>query len=123
MGVNRSSSPRRAWYPSGPRLDGSSSSSYSAPAPDINPNPSNYKILLAEERGKFLIIKLQYPNCTNFEGNKILVYKGVKLIDLVNQKLIDPHFFENKKYVSPIARFIPTEEGLRMAQIFVQSMK
>lgn len=127
MGVNGSSknTPRRAWYPSGPWLDGVKPlPSYSQPSPPAgNPDPSNYKILLLTEVGDYLIVKLNYPNCTNFEGNKILVFQGVKLIDLMNQKLIDPHFFQDAKYASPVARFTPTEEGMIMARAFVDAME
>lgn len=98
-----------------------SSSSYdgspnSCPAPDTkNPDPNNYKIVDHKKVGDFLIIQINYPNCTNFEGNKILVYKGVSLKNLLMQKLIDPHFSSNSKYYSPIARFVPNVEGWSMA--------
>lgn len=119
-----SRTPRRAYYPSGPWIDGiRPAESYAAPAPDPrNPDPGNYKVILVEEHGNYLIVKLNYPNCTNFEGNKILVFSGVKLIDLMNQRLIDPHFFQDKKFASPVARFIPTPEGLNMARKFVVAM-
>ena len=48
---------------------------------------------------------------------EILVFKNVDLEDLMNQKKIDPHFSENKKYFSPIARFTPTEEGWNLAVV------
>ena len=40
-----------------------------------------------------------------------MVYKDCNIDKLKNQKLIDPHFAENKKLYSPIARFEPTIEG------------
>jgi hypothetical protein len=64
---------------------------------------------------------MQYPDCTNYEGNKILVFRGVTLIDLVNQRQIDPHFFKDAKVKSPIARFEPTPQGWTMAQVFVDA--
>ena len=81
-----------------------------------NPNPLNYKIDFAETIGKFLILIIIYPDCTNYEGKKIVVYKDVKLEALINQGAIDPHFCNNTKYSSPIARFVPTKEGLAMAR-------
>lgn len=84
-----------------------------------NPDPNNYKILSHWSCGKFLVIKIKYPDCNNYEGKKILVYKNTTLEDLIKQKSIDPHFSNNKKYKSPIARFEPTDEGLRMALDFV----
>lgn len=131
MGIGRKPSnsqnslPRRAYYPSGPWIDGIRP--YEAPAsndpPPGNPDPAKYNILAAEEADDYLIVKIHYPNCTNFEGNKILVFKGTTLLTLVNQKLIDPHFFKDKKYAAPIARFIPTDEGWKMAQVFVAGMR
>lgn len=128
---------RRTSYPSGPWVDAfgnpakSPNSTYSpaiAPLgtkdmPDGNPDPNNWKIVKAEEHGKFLILMMQYPDCTNYEGKKILVFENVSLINLVNQKLIDPHFFPaNTQYKSPIARFEPTDRGWAMAVKFARSM-
>lgn len=73
--------------------------------------------------GCFLIVKIHYPNCTNFEGNKILVFRDCTLQDLEEQVAIDPHFSDSKKYHHPIARFVPTEAGLRMAERFVRAME
>lgn len=88
-----------------------------------NPKSDNYQILDYKESDNFLVVKIKYLDCTNFEGEKILVYKNIKVIDLWNQKLIDPHFSENKDYHSPIARFIPTQEGWNMAIVFINAMK
>jgi hypothetical protein len=113
---------KRAWYPSGPRIDEHGNrivtETVYVDKPLPNPDPSNYKVVQIEEIGPFLIVQIKYPDCTNFEGNKILVFKSVKLIDLMNQKLIDPHFFESKTIASPIARFTPTKEGWNMAVRF-----
>ena len=84
--------------------------------------PSNYKIEKCQEIGKFLVLRIKYPDCTNYEGNKILVFYNVTLLDLCNQKLIDPHFCDNAKYFHPIARFITTDAGWAMATTFAQSM-
>lgn len=94
----------------------------SVPAPP-NPNPLNYQIVNSIEEGGFLIILIHYPDCTNYEGRKILVYKGVDKAHLVLQGSIDPHFSENKTKYSPIARFVPTIEGWEMAISLVKSLK
>jgi hypothetical protein len=129
MGIHKKPSsgqtPRRAYYPSGPWIDGirpPGDNPASEPSPE-NPDPNNYHLVAAEENGPYLIVMIKYPNCSNFEGNKILVYKDLNLIALVNQKLIDPHFFKDAKYASPIARFVPTTEGWKMAQVFVAGMR
>jgi len=85
-----------------------------------NPDPKNWDIIKWSEIGDYLVIKIKYLDCINYEGNKIMVYKGTTHSELVSQKLIDPHFSENKKYKSPIARFQPTGEGWEMALKFVE---
>jgi len=81
---------------------------------DPNPKPDNYQILQTSGVGDYTIIKLKYLDCTNYEGVKILVFKA-SLSNIINQKKIDPHFSDNKTYISPIARFEPTHAGLLMA--------
>lgn len=123
--------PRRAYYPSGPWINGIRPPDYNSSSSEKpkkkkrklpNPDPGNYKIVQVQEIEQFLVIRLNYPDCTNYEGNKILVFRDVTLVDLMNQRLIDPHFFQDSKYKSPIARFVPTEEGWKMAQAFCKMM-
>ncbi len=83
-----------------------------------NPRPDNYKIQRSKVVGNFLIIDIQYPDCTNYEGRKILVFEGCTLQDLKKQKLIDPHFSENKRFISPVARLEPTKKGWMYAESF-----
>lgn len=87
-----------------------------------NPDPGNYEIVKAAEKGGYLIVLINYKDCTNYEGDKILVYKGVSFQDLLDQKKIDPHFSENKDYYSPIARFVPTDEGWELAELLVDTL-
>lgn len=96
------------------------------PIPDGNPDPKNWKLIRYHENSKFLVIQLKYPDCTNYEGNKILAFESISLADLINGRWIDPHFFEEsnlaidgKKIKSPIARFEPTDRGWLMAIQFV----
>lgn len=83
------------------------------------PRPDNFERLDYAEYGPYLVLKLRYPNCTNFGGEKILVVKA-SLKDFVIAQHIDPHFAAKKATVknalpSPEARFPPTEEGWRNA--------
>ncbi len=88
-----------------------------------NPNPKNFEIIYGEQIGEYLIVKIKYPDCTNYEGIKILVYdRGTTFNDLIQQGSIDPHFSENKDFHSPIARFVPTAGGMIMAKAFVNAM-
>jgi len=67
----------------------------------------------------FLIAEVQYPNCTNFEGKKILVFKGMTIRELATLDELDPHFYEDSKL---IARFVPTCEGMSMARSLAYSL-
>jgi hypothetical protein len=85
-----------------------------------NPDAKNFHIHSAIQREKYLIADVNYPNCINFEGHKVMVYRSVTLKELQNRTEIDPHFKDGDKF-SPIARFIPTNEGWLMALDFVDS--
>ncbi len=98
-----------------------SSSSYdNGYKPD--PDPLRYKILESAQYDKYLIVKIKYLNCINYEGIKILVYENCTLPDLIEQKSIDPHFSSSKTKRSPIVRFVPTDDGWKMAHLFVLSL-
>lgn len=71
-----------------------------------NPNKYNFKILEIVEGEVFDIVRVRYPNCTTFEGVKILVvYAGSIAKDCTE---LDPHFFKDGPVV---ARFAPTIIG------------
>lgn len=89
---------------------------------DNNPDPKKFEILESGFTGDFTIIRIKYPDCENFEGEKILVYEGFVLRELMQLKEIDPHFCDGD-HLSPVARFRPTEEGLRLALSLTRSTK
>ena len=78
-----------------------------------NPNPRNFEIERYMEKFPYTLVKIKYPDCNNYEGKKILLYNCSfeQLKKQGNEVGLDPHFSNNKKYVSPIARFEPTEFG------------
>jgi len=82
-----------------------------------NPRADRYHIEKSLQVGTALILYISYPNCTNYEGRKVLVYKDMTLdrLMVLNHQLIDPHFSDSPKFISPIARFVPTDEGVRLA--------
>jgi len=89
-----------------------------------NPDPTKYRILREKRINDFLIIKINYPESINYEGNKILVFKNCTILDLVQQKEgIDPHFSDNQNFISPVARFKPDSEGWKMAEFFAENFK
>ena len=84
---------------------------------DVNPRPDNWKLIREEQYGNHLVIEVRYPNCTHYEGRKILLYRHTTLGQLIitNKGLIDPHFSDNESFLSPFARFEPTEAGWNWA--------
>lgn len=62
-----------------------------------NPDPKDFKILWIEEVYDYTIVIIHYPNCTTFEGNKLLVYSGNIKKELRMKYSIDPHFTKRGK--------------------------
>jgi len=93
-----------------------------------NPDPSNFNILKEEkfagESGKITMLMIEYPDCTNYEGKKILLFRDLTLQEILmrNDNRIDPHFSETKGRAHPFARFSPTDEGWKEATIFAEQM-
>jgi len=73
------------------------------PAP--NPDPSRWELLEKIEYEHGYVLKVRYLDCTNFEGVKVMVYKG----KYTKRPSLDPHFCDGPD--APIARFRPDTEG------------
>lgn len=87
----------------------------------INPDPKNFKIIKEEKINDLTIVEVVYPDCTNFEGKKLMAYRNddwaIFKRYLFNKKEgLDPHFCNKEDTISPVARFIPTEEGWFLAK-------
>lgn len=63
----------------------------------------------------YTLVQVKYIGATNYEGRKILLYKG----NLPDE--LDPHFCEHHK--SPVARFEPTELGWELALCLMKDNK
>lgn len=89
-----------------------------------NPNPERYGLMDYFSDGNSFAIKLKYEGCTNYEGIKILVFANTTLSKVLkqNKDKIDPHFSDNKDFISPIARFEPTTFGWNLAQNLVKKL-
>jgi len=78
------------------------------------PDPRNFNILqydAMEGRDAWIAVEVQYPDATNYEGRKIMVFRATRERFLEEcENFLDPHFCEGK-HLSPFARFEPTEEG------------
>lgn len=88
-----------------PNLGSGCSTNNSQPAP----NPSDWVLEAKAIFKNSYVLKIKYKGCTNYEGVKIIVYKG----KFKNELLRDPHFSEEEG--SPIARFRPDTEGVFLA--------
>jgi len=88
---------------------------------NVNPNPKLFKILYIDDRFKpYVLAKVHYPTCVNFDGIKLLVFKDINCKDLKSRLTLDPHF--SKDDMSPIARFSPTDEGVDLCIEFLKRM-
>ena len=84
----------------------------------VNPNPWNFTIKKATVLNGHTIMLVNYPNCTTFFGDKLLLLRGIHSTRL---NKLDPHFFDNEhNYV--VARFKPNKEGLRLARLCASSL-
>ncbi len=79
-----------------------------------NLNPGNYNLVKWVNYNNAHVVKAHYHDCTNYEGMKIMVYKG----HYEHISYRDPHFAEIHN--APIARFEPTEEGWDNACVFAR---
>ena len=89
---------------------------YSLPL-SLNPDPQNFNIITLECINGFTISVVDYPDCKNHEGRKVLVFKGDIVDKLTTAIEIDPHFTDDG--LPLIARFSPTMDGISLANSFV----
>ena len=92
----------------------SSSCCTTKPSP-VDPIPSLFKIEVLEQYDNCVLGVVNYPNCTTFDGDKVIVWINTTVSEVEGMILIDPHFLLNNKI---IARFKPTVEGFKLARKF-----
>lgn len=78
------------------------------------PNPRCFLIEYMKQIGPNVVARIRYPNCANFEGLKIVVYRDATVKMISDQVELDPHFSQNG--LSPFARFKPTADGWNAAE-------
>jgi len=109
-----------------PTCQGNSMREYWEPPKPPMPNPAEFKIMASfecsDDKDTWIAVKVNYPGCTNYEGNKILVFQGLSLETIKSVTMLDPHFSDKKGYLSPVARFKPTEHGWQLAMEFCMMM-
>jgi hypothetical protein len=85
-----------------------------------NPNPHRFTIKEIWSSGHASILWVNYPDCTTFNGDKIMVYCGLYWDRLLEKKALDPHFIiDDMNY--PLVRFRGNHHGLEWAKSFVES--
>ena len=83
-----------------------------------NPSPDRWTYLDHAQYAEAYALKVRYLDCTNYEGVKVMVYRG-QWRDKA-RTCLDPHFTHEKD--SPIARFRPDEVGWRLACVLAMSL-
>lgn len=83
-----------------------------------NPDPTNFSIhdiatWKHYEFGELNIVRVNYPDCNNYEGNKILIFEG----KFQPAYVLDPHFSPEN---SLIMRVEPTYESHNLIQMLLQ---
>lgn len=78
----------------------------------FDPDPSRFEILQHYEENGHTMILIKYPNCINYEGQKVILYKDTTFDKINSLKILDPHF-TNTNRIKPFARFEPTEDGIQ----------
>ena len=87
-----------------------------------DPKPNHFEIKNVYESNGHCIIYINYPNCINYEGNKVLVFKDTKKEEIEKLNEIDPHFTDSENIIKPIARFELTYEGWNLAIKFIENI-
>ncbi len=86
-----------------------------------NPDPKVFTVVRTEMHGFHCVALVHYKNCTNFEGNKICLFLDTPYKDLLNAKVLDPHFQESG--LTPFARFRPDGSGWNAAIILATEIQ
>jgi hypothetical protein len=76
-----------------------------------NPDPHRFRINRIYEIADVTVVDVTYPNCTTFDGRKILVFDGHCMALLKVARVLDPHFLSSNTL---IARVRPDAAGMRM---------
>ncbi len=80
-----------------------------------NPDPRNFSIEKITRVGKHVVVRVRYPNCQNYEGEKVLLIRNTTEGQVRAATFLDPHFCESSVHLTPFARFEPTEAGWQAA--------
>ena len=82
-----------------------------------NPNKHRYEIVHVSYHGHMAIMFVRYPDCTTYNGNKVLVLEATDK-DVEKLVTLDPHFLGGQ--FSPIARFPGDPAGFAQAVAYAK---
>jgi hypothetical protein len=91
-----------------------------------NPDPKRFRVLTEHSTTnssgrQFLLLRVNYPDAKNFEGDKIMLYEGFRsskqLLKATGGEL-DPHFA--RQFAAPLARFKPDDRGWTAALALIE---
>lgn len=82
------------------------------------PDPYSFKLVRWSWVNGNTIIMANYPGCTSFGGDKLMLLRGE--FEPNGLETLDPHFLDEEYAV--IGRFVPNEDGWRMAEICALSL-
>ena len=76
-----------------------------------------FTVLERKEIPPFLVARLKFSECHNFNGEKIIVWEGAEIDPIRGRVIIDPQFREGANIV---AMFEPTQRGWAYALKFCE---
>ncbi len=82
-----------------------------------DPNPNKFVIMDKYRAPHCWVVRVCYPGCTNFDGEKVLVIGSNSPPE--NLRVLDPHFLEDNDV---IARFRPDDKGWNRAIEFAKTV-
>lgn len=82
--------------------------------PAGNPDPGRYVLEHVVPVGRHVVAQIRYPDATNYEGVKVLVYRNTTASQVRRASRLDPHFCDDG-HLAPFARFEPADAGRRAA--------
>jgi len=85
-----------------------------------DPNPYRFEIIDVHDCDGAIVAIVKYPDCTTYEGVKVLVYEDAAAFERVRGGPMDPHFLPGAS--SPLARFAPTLRGIELALAFAHAL-
>ena len=85
-----------------------------------NPNPYRFDIIKIQEFDRHTVAWIRYPDCSTFEGIKVLVFAGNCASKIQSSDRIDPHFTKDRPTL--IARFRPDQAGMAALQLFIDPL-